>query len=129
MLYIYHNLEELLLKGAAGSDFSEQLKEVSGVYHELDASQLKMQLATYFQENNITVSLEECLKYFRSPSAAAKTFYSEVYVCAVARLILVMPATNAASEWSFSVMRHIKSYNGPGPAQSCDGPQHLQGAT
>ena len=64
MLYIYHNLEELLLKGAAGSDFSEQLKEVSGVYHELDASQLKMQLATYFQENNITVSLEECLKYF-----------------------------------------------------------------
>ena len=108
---VYRNLEELLLRGAAGSDFSEQLKEVSGVYYELDASQLKMQLsnlATYFQENNITVSLEEFFKYLRSLSAAAKTFYSEV--CAVARLILVMPATNAVSERSFSVMRRIKSY-------------------
>ena len=43
---VYHNIEELLVKGAAGSDFSEQLKEVSGVYHELDTSQLKMQLST-----------------------------------------------------------------------------------
>lgn len=75
------------------------------MYYELDASQLKMQLsnlATYFQENNITVSLEEFFKYLRSLSAAAKTFYSEV--CAVARLILVMPATNAVSERSFSIM-------------------------
>ena len=75
------------------------------MYHKLDASQLKMQLsnlATYYQENKITVSLEECFKYLRSLSAAAKTFYSEV--CAVACLILVIPATNAVSEQSFSVM-------------------------
>lgn len=107
---VYRNLEELLFNGAAGSDFSEQLKEVSEVYHELDASQLKIQLsnlATYFQETNITVSLEECFKYLRSLSPAAKTFYSEV--CALARLIRVMPATNAVSERS-SVMRRIKSY-------------------
>ena len=108
---IYRNLEELLIKGAAGSDFSEHLREVSAVYHELDASQLKLQLsnlATYFQDNSITVSLEECLKYLRSLSPAAKDFYSEV--CNVARLILVMPASNAVSERSFSVMRRIKSY-------------------
>ncbi len=108
---VYRNLEELLLKGAAGSDLNEQLREVSGVYPELDASQLKLQLsnlATYFQKSDITVSLKECLTYLRNLSPAAKSFYSEV--CAVARLILVMPATNTVSERSFSVMRRIKSY-------------------
>ena len=38
----------------------------------------------------------------------AKTFYSELYT--VVRLILGMPASNAVSEPSFSVMRRIKSY-------------------
>lgn len=81
------------------------------MYHELDASQLEVQLstlATYFQKNSVEVSLEECLKYLRSLPLAAKTFYSEV--CSIARLILVMPATNAVSERSFSVMRRVKSY-------------------
>ena len=103
---VYRNLEELLLKGAAGSELSKQLGEVSAVYHELDASQLALQpsnLATYFRENSITPSLEECLKYLRSLSPAAKTFYNEV--CTVAKLILVMPASNAVSERAFSVTR------------------------
>ena len=58
---VYHNLAELLAKGAGASDISEQLREVSGLYHKLDSSQLQLQLSTYFQENGITVSLEECL--------------------------------------------------------------------
>ena len=48
---MYRNLEELILKRAAGGDISEPLREASGVYHELDVSQLKLQLsnlATYF---------------------------------------------------------------------------------
>ena len=48
---VYCKLGELLLKEAAGSNFSEQLREVSGIYHEIDASQLEVQLsnmATYF---------------------------------------------------------------------------------
>ena len=112
---IYRNLKELLIKGAAGSDFSEHLREVSAVYHELDASQLKL-----------PVSLEECLKYLWSLSPAAKDFYSEV--CTMAHLILVMPASNAVSEQSFSVMRRIKSYlrstKGQARLKLSDGSQH-----
>ena len=77
---IYRHLEELLLKGASCTDYSEHLREVSNMYDELDASQLEPQLsnlATYFQENSIEVSLEECLNYLRSLSPAAKTFYSD----------------------------------------------------
>ena len=40
--------------------------------------------------------------------AAQKEFCSEV--CTVTRLILVMPATNAVSERSFSTMRRLKTY-------------------
>ena len=107
---IYSKLEDLLLKGAGGCDLDD-LSEVSQMYPDIDFCELKIQLAnlaTYFNENEIAASLEECLKYLQSLSPAAKTFYSEV--CALARLILVMPATNAISERLFSVMRRVKSY-------------------
>ena len=41
-------------------------------------------------------------------SATQKELLSEV--CKLARLILVMPATNASSERSFSSMRRLKTY-------------------
>ena len=72
---VYCNLEELLLKGAAGSDFSEQLREVSGIYHEIDASQLEVQLsnlATYFKRvvlqfhcKSASITCETCLQLQR----------------------------------------------------------------
>ena len=43
-----------------------------------------------------------------SLSPAQKFFFSEV--CRLAHLILVMPATNAVSEHSFSAMRRLKTY-------------------
>ena len=47
------------------------------------------------------------LKHFRS-FLWLREFFSEV--CTLAWLILVMPATNAASEHSFSTMRRLKTY-------------------
>ena len=44
------------------------------------------------------------LKYVFSPERV----FNEI--CTLARLILVMPATNAVSEHSFSAMRHLKIY-------------------
>ena len=46
-----------------------------------------------------------------------ESFYSEM--CTVARLILVMPASNAVSEWAFSVMWRIKSYLRSTMGQAC----------
>lgn len=47
-------------------------------------------------------------KHLQQMTSAEKTLLSEVIL--VMKLILVMPATNATSERSFSVMRHLKSY-------------------
>ena len=44
----------------------------------------------------------------RPLSAAKKQLLSEV--CTILKLILVMPATNASSERSFSALRRVKSY-------------------
>ena len=65
-------------------------------------------LTTYFQCKNIPVSLKECIKYLQGLSPDARSFYSEV--CTVTKLIFAMPATNALSERSFSVMRRVKNY-------------------
>ncbi|NKC02343.1 MAG: hypothetical protein GKR90_28105 [Pseudomonadales bacterium] len=42
-------------------------------------------------------------------SISQRSFYKQV--CWLARLILVLPATNAASERSFSNMKRIKTYS------------------
>jgi len=67
---IYLSLEELLVKG---EEFGDQKRHVCEFYNKIDGTQLNMQLslATYFQSNNIPVSLEECF-------SDAKSFYSEI---------------------------------------------------
>ena len=48
------------------------------------------------------------MAFLRDLSLPLKSFFSEV--CRLACLILVMPATNAASKRSFSAMRRLKTY-------------------
>jgi len=108
---IYHNLEELLVKGVSGEECGDQKKQVCELYNEIDGTLLNVQLeslATYFQSKNIPASLKECINYLQSLLPDAKSFYSEV--CTLTELILVMPATSTLSERSFSVMRWVKSY-------------------
>ena len=108
---MYRNLEEVLVKGVARDDISKQLHDISKLYTEIDISKLEVQLSnmsSHFKTNNITVSLDRCLQYLTSLSPDMQVFYSEV--CTLVRIIMVMPATNAASERSFSVMRRLKSY-------------------
>ena len=55
-----------------------------------------------------THNLASVLQYLRDCSNAQKELMSEV--CKVVSLVLVMPATNALSERSFSSLRRVKSY-------------------
>ncbi len=48
------------------------------------------------------------LQYLRDLSESQRALMSEVYT--LAALIVVMPATNACSEQSFSCSRRVKSY-------------------
>ena len=53
-------------------------------------------------------SIKDILKYLRNISSGQKALLSEI--CVIAKLILVMPATNAISERSFSALRRVKTY-------------------
>ena len=109
---IYNNLESLLVSAANSEPFNERLTEVVAFYEDdFDSSQLSAQLqnlGTFFSGNTEKVSLHDCLVALQNFSSAQKEFFCQI--CTLARLILVMPATNAASERSFSAMRRLKTY-------------------
>ena len=104
----YQHLEQLLLKGASGSDFTAEKDAVAELWgDELNMDLLESQLhilAAHFSENNALLSsIAEYLS-----SLPSQHFLSEVVT--MMKLILVAPATNATSERSFSTLRRLKTY-------------------
>ena len=106
---IYRNLEELLLKSANRKDYSTELKEVVKQYkNDFDELELTTQLQIFGDNFESLVTLKEAISFLKSLSAGQKMFFKQV--CRLAKLIIVMPSTNAASERSFSAMKRVKSY-------------------
>ena len=111
----YRNLQELLLKAARGQDFHKEFEYVVDFYgSDFQSSQLDTQLqhlSTHFKScgaKQSAVSFKDVCDYLQSLSTAQRSFYSQVVV--LITLILVMPATNASSERTFSALRRIKTY-------------------
>ena len=109
---MYRNLECLLASAANGQECDQFFESVTGLYKDdFDRSLLSAQLQnlrTCFIDSGKSVSLGECVAFLRDLSLPQKSFFSEV--CLLARLIIVMPASNAVSERSFSAMRRLKTY-------------------
>lgn len=108
---LYSNLEALLVKAAKTERFDEELQFVTAFYKDdFSSDQLSMQLGIL--STNIPCesaqNLTSVICYLRELSPAQRSLISEV--CTLASLILVMPATNAVSELSFSALRRLKTY-------------------
>ena len=108
----YSNLEALLLKAAHKDDFTHEIKAVTSVYKDdLNASELATQLEVFgasFESTDTPSTIHDVIKHLKGLSTSQRRLLEQV--CRVCRLLLVLPATNAASERSFSVMRRLKSY-------------------
>jgi len=106
----YRNLEDLLLNACQGRQYRDQLQYLCDLYQELDASLLDVQLQSLQGQlaQSDECSIKACIAFLLELLLPARTYYSEVVK--EVQLILVMPATNAVSEGSFSTMRRIKSY-------------------
>ena len=102
----------MLVKAANKEKYDEDLDFICGFYkEELNQEQLKMQLdvmASNLPVKQAANDLQSVLQYLRELSNPQRGLLSEG--CILAQLILVMPATNAASERSFSSLRRIKTY-------------------
>ena len=109
---LYSNLEQLLLKAVCKENYSSEFDFVTKFYGpDLNVHALEMQLqifATNFIMEGKKTSIKDILKYLRNISSAQRALLSEI--CVIAKLILVMPATNAVSERSFSALRRVKTY-------------------
>ena len=109
---MYKNLETLLVIAANGKDFDEHFTLVTDFYGtDLNQSRLKAQLdilAMHFQDADGSMSFRDVKSYFQGLTTSTRTLFSEVIT--LVQLVLVLPATNATSERSFSAMRRVKNY-------------------
>ena len=102
------NLEQLLLKADKHEDYEEELKFVSELYQaNLHTDDLKAQLLTLSSQIS-NPNFSDFVNYLQRLDKPARSLYCEVVT--IVRLLLVMPASNATSERSFSALRRIKTY-------------------
>ncbi len=110
---MYKNLEQLFVKAANKCDYSVEFQEVITMYgDDFNESELSTQLqifgSSFSSVSNQSITLKEGITFLRNLSSSQRVFYKQV--CWLARLILVLPGTNAASEQSFSTMKRVKGY-------------------
>ena len=106
---MYSGLETLLLKGSKQLDYQDELHLVKSLYDkDLNYQNLEIQFQTIAPSVKDDLSLGGIVNYLKTLSSAARSIYSEIVT--LVELILVMPATNATSERSFSALCRIKSY-------------------
>lgn len=115
----YQNLEQLILKACKGKPYNAELAFVCDFYKEdLSNNQLNAQLPLLqhlFQASVETsakkpddMCVAEVVSALGKLPTAEKVAFSEVFT--VMKLLLLMPASNATSERSFSALRRIKTY-------------------
>ena len=111
---VYRRLQDVLLKAAKGEDYNDDLEFITNFYGDgLDRARLKAQLITFSttmmeKKCDRKHALSDIITFFKKCMPANQTLLAEV--CTLMCLLLVMPATNATSERSFSTLHRIKSY-------------------
>ena len=108
---IYSNLENLLLKSARKVDFQEELDFVCSFYKEdfnKEQLQLQLNILPSALSGDVENNFHSILASYRKLSSAKQLLMAQISI--LLHLILVMPATNAVSERSFSALRRVKTY-------------------
>ena len=109
------NLQELLLKSVKGEKCEKELESVKGLYKgDFNAYSLDSQLELLPQvlgARKVSVGnmdVKDLIDFFQKLESPDKLLLSEVIK--VVKILLVMPATNAISERSFSALKRMKMY-------------------
>ena len=110
---VYSEVEQLLLKACKKDDFDSELKSVCSFYKDdfnppLLCSQLHTFSVDFCKEGTQNVNIFDIRDYFVSLSSAQRVLLSQV--SRLLQLLIIMPATNATSERSFSALRRVKNY-------------------
>ena len=105
----YMYLQETLIKAAVSEDYEEDLCKVCEFYNEINQFDAKTHLAVFSEMmksadiERTETTLGDIIKYLQKLPRTYKLLISEVIK--IAKIMLVMPATNALSERSFSALK------------------------
>ena len=117
---MYATCEQLLIKAVKKEDFSDEISEVMEFYNDdFNAHMIKIQLQLLpsVMTDNINMnSFKEIRNQVKLLSSAKKALISDVIK--LLKLLVVMPATNAVSERSFSATRRLYTYTRTNMSQS-----------
>ena len=112
---IFSNVQQLLFKACSiEQSFNEELDVVCDFfYDDFSKEDLSAQLLTLRELHNSIVkdeipTVDSIQRALLSISSTQRILLNSA--CQLFRLLLVLPATNATSERSFSALRRIKSY-------------------
>ena len=106
----YCCLQNLLMKAVSKKDYSSELSEVLHIYGD-DFNEQALQIQLHILASTVPDDISnviEVLSYLKKMPESEKELINEVVK--LAKLILVMPATNSTSERSFSALRRLKTY-------------------
>ena len=106
----------LFLKACKGEAYQDELATVLAIYKDdLSRQELESQLPLLkpickevCEELADAFSVDDTVRVLSELSVVERTAFSGVW--SVVKLLLVLPATNATSEWSFSVLRRVETY-------------------
>ena len=111
----YVHLQEVFLKTIKGEPVEEHFRELESFYStDFNVLSLKPQLEVLpnvvesMGFNRSTFSVSDLVRFLQKLDPANKLLLSEVVK--LGKLMLVMPATNAVSERSFSALKRLKTY-------------------
>ena len=113
---VYKNVQDLILNACKGSSVDQELEFVVNFYQDdLRKEQLQTQLMLLHalitpkvSSGEVTLTIPAITQQLSELSVAERSAFSQVWI--VMKLLLVMPATNATSERSFSALRRVKNY-------------------
>ena len=110
----FSNVDQLLLKACAGKCFNEELDSVCTFFYDdfnreaLLAELLTLHTLYHSVQQDEVPSVDSIKTTLLTLSTTQRVLLGEV--CKLFQLLMILPATNATSERSFSALRRIKSY-------------------
>ena len=111
---VFSSVEQLLFKACRGQDFKDELTYVCEFfYNDFDKVELESELLTLQKLYESAIgseapSVDNIKKALLTLSSAQQMLVNTV--CRLFQLLIILPATNATSERSFSALRRVKSY-------------------
>ena len=108
----YCDLESVLLSACRGEEVGDDVNKLCELYDEFDRGRLELQLRMLPSlcscRSESVASIASFADFFRKKPAEVRSLFCEVE--RLLQLLLVVPASSATAERSFSCLRRLKTY-------------------